>query len=271
MAPEIRTARLPSGLTLPYAEQGDPDGTPVVLLHGYADSWRSFELVLPFLPDSVHAFAPSQRGHGDADRPASGYDPDQLAGDLLGFMDAVGLRAAVLAASSSAGFTVQRFAVDHPDRTLGLVLIGVPWTMGDKPGPARFMSDLASVTEPLDPTFVRTFVESTASGLVPRAFVETMTRESQKLPLHVWKAALQELMVATPAAETATITAPTLVLYGNRDAFVPRSDQESLTAAIPGSRLITYDGIGHMVHWDEPRRVASDIIRFASRVASRQA
>jgi non-heme chloroperoxidase len=271
MAPQVKAARLPNGLTLPYAEQGDPDGAPVVLLHGYADSWRSFELVLSFLPDSVHAFAPSQRGHGDADRPPNGYGPESLAADLLGFMDTVGLRAAVLAASSSANFTVQRFALEHPERTLGLVLIGAPWTLRGKPGPAQFMSDLDSVKEPLDPMFVRAFVESTASGLVPRAFVDTMTRESQKVPLRVWKATLRELMDTIPAAETGRITAPTLILYGNRDAFVPRSDQESLTAAIPGSRLVTYDGIGHLVHWDEPRRVASDIARFASRVASRQA
>jgi len=63
---------LSTGVTLPYVEQGDPGGVPVVLLHGYSDSWRSWELLLAEPPDDVHAFAITQRGHGDADRPAHG-------------------------------------------------------------------------------------------------------------------------------------------------------------------------------------------------------
>ena len=43
----LRAADLPSGVRLPYAEQGSPDGIPVVLLHGITDSWHSFEPVLP--------------------------------------------------------------------------------------------------------------------------------------------------------------------------------------------------------------------------------
>ena len=65
-----------------------------MLLHGYADSWRSFELVLAHLPPRIRALAVTQRGHGDPDRPASGYGLENLSGDLGAFMDAVGLDAA---------------------------------------------------------------------------------------------------------------------------------------------------------------------------------
>jgi pimeloyl-ACP methyl ester carboxylesterase len=77
--PAVKSAALSTGVTLPYVEQGDPAGTPVVLLHGITDSWRSFEPVLPYLPDSIRAFALTQRGHGDADRPAAAYHPRHLA------------------------------------------------------------------------------------------------------------------------------------------------------------------------------------------------
>ena len=59
----MRTVRLP------YVEQGDPDGTPVLLLHGITDSQRSWEPVLPLLPESIRAIAVTMRGHGDAERP----------------------------------------------------------------------------------------------------------------------------------------------------------------------------------------------------------
>ncbi len=53
--PTIKSVELPNGIRLPYAESGDPAGTPVLLLHGYTDSWRSFEPVLPHLPGSLRA------------------------------------------------------------------------------------------------------------------------------------------------------------------------------------------------------------------------
>lgn len=78
-------------------------GVPIMLLHGPTNSWRSFEILLAQLPASVRAFAISQRGHGDADRPERGYRPEAFAGDVVAFMDAVGLEAAVLAGHSGAG------------------------------------------------------------------------------------------------------------------------------------------------------------------------
>jgi pimeloyl-ACP methyl ester carboxylesterase len=65
-----RHASLRGGLRLEYVEQGDRNGLPVVLLHGYTDSWHSYERVPPYLPRNLRVFAISQRGHGDSDRPA---------------------------------------------------------------------------------------------------------------------------------------------------------------------------------------------------------
>jgi non-heme chloroperoxidase len=102
MPPVVQHVELPGRVKLPYAEQGDPSGVPVVLLHAIADSWRSFERVLSDLPESMHAFALTQRGHGDASRPARGYHPRDFAADLAAFMDALHLEAAVVVGGSSA-------------------------------------------------------------------------------------------------------------------------------------------------------------------------
>ncbi|MCG8349300.1 MAG: hypothetical protein MI924_16150, partial [Chloroflexales bacterium] len=77
----IKSCELSNGVKLPYVEHGDPTGLPMLLLHGVADSWRSFERVLPHLPQSMHAIALTQRGHGDADRPAAGYRTRDFAAD----------------------------------------------------------------------------------------------------------------------------------------------------------------------------------------------
>src|SRR5688500_14390238 len=138
MAFTVDAVKLPHGVKLPFAEQGNPSGVPVVLLHGFGDSWRSFELVLPHLPEAIHAFALTQRGHGDADRPDTGYGVGDFAGDLELFMDAVDLRAAFIVGHSMGSAVALRFAIDHPDRTLGLVLVGASPSMGATPAAREF-------------------------------------------------------------------------------------------------------------------------------------
>ena len=253
----IRRALLPDGLELPYLEHGDSSGTPVVFLHAFADSLRSFERVLPHLPRSIRAVTVTQRGHGDAGRPTTGYRVEDFAGDLANFMDALALERAVLVASSSASFTAQRFAIDNPLRALGLVLIGVPWSLRDKRVGSSLVEAVSELRDPVDAEFVREFVESTVAGPVPPAFLEAMIGESLKVPAHVWKDTMSGLLEATPPTETGRISAPTLIVWGDRDDFVARSDQERLAATIPGSQLLVYRGSGHVVHWEEPERIAS--------------
>src|ERR671914_762671 len=133
MVPIIKSVELPHRVKLPYVEQGDPSGVPMILLHGGTDSWRSFEPVLPHLPESIHAFALTQRGHGDADRPTTGYRQRDFAADVAAFLDALGLASAVIVGSSLGSTVAQRFALDHPGRVRGLVLAAAFSTYGDNP------------------------------------------------------------------------------------------------------------------------------------------
>src|SRR5262245_26539696 len=57
-------AHLSTGVRLRYAESGDPAGRPIILLHGYTDSWFTFTRVLPYFDPGWHVYIPDQRGHG---------------------------------------------------------------------------------------------------------------------------------------------------------------------------------------------------------------
>ena len=63
-------------------------------------------------------------------------------------------------------------------------------------------------------------------------------------------------------SESGTITAPTLIIWGERDELLPLQDGYLLAAAIPGSRLIVYEDTGHLVLWEQPERVATDLADF---------
>ncbi|HEY5576461.1 MAG TPA: hypothetical protein VIK34_07065 [Clostridiaceae bacterium] len=60
MAPEIKDIKLPNQLTLQYSEKGDMKGTALILLHGFGDSLRTFDLMLPFVPESIHTMVCSK-------------------------------------------------------------------------------------------------------------------------------------------------------------------------------------------------------------------
>ena len=269
MAPVIKSVELPNQVKLPYFEQGDPSGVPVLLLHGYADSWHTFELVLPHLPEFIHVFALTQRGHGDASRPTAGYRSHDFSADLAAFMDALNLDAAVIAGGSSGGFVARRFAIDQPERTLGLVLMGSPFTLGDKPGVLELSdSTISKLTDPIDPGFVREFQQSTLTQPVPQKFLETMIEESLKVPARVWRATFKGLIEDDSLGEVGKIKAPTLIIWGDQDAILSRSDQENLAAAIKSSRFVVYPDVGHAFYWEEPEQVAADLAEFIEDISN---
>jgi non-heme chloroperoxidase len=262
MTAHVRSIDLPTGVRLEYAEQGDPAGVPLLLLHGFSDSWRSFERVLPHLPHAIRAIAPSMRGHGDSSRPETGYRYADFAGDLAGFMDALDLDAAVVAGHSFGGAIAQRLSIDRPDRVLGLVLISAFASLARNPAPQELREALADAEDPVGPDFIRAFQASTLAKPVPEVFFEMIVQESCKLPLRVWKAVLEGNIREDFSADLDRIRAPTLLVWGDRDEIVPRSDQDEMLAAIAGSRLLVHDAAGHGLHWEEPGRFASDLHEF---------
>ena len=103
---------------------------------------------------------------------------------------------------------------------------------------------------------------------VPPWYIDGRVRDGVRMPAYVWKEALAGLVGARPPTDTATITAPTLIVWGARDELLTREDQRALAAAIPASRLIVYQDTGHLVLWEQPERVASDLTAFIDGLAS---
>lgn len=265
-----KTIELATGVRLPFVEQGDPSGIPVLLLHGVTDSWRSFEPVLPYLPRSIHAIALTQRGHGGASRPES-YRTRDFAADLSAFAVAFGLGPAVIVGHSMGSTNALRFAIDYPSRTLGLVLASSFASYRGNPAVAEFWtSGVSQLTDPVDVTFVRGFQESTLAQPVPGAFLDIVVQESLKVPARVWRAAFEGFLEDDFVRELGQIKAPALILWGNKDSLCCRADQQALLEAIAGSRLIVYDGAGHALHWEEPKRFAEDIAAFVKAIASKR-
>jgi pimeloyl-ACP methyl ester carboxylesterase len=126
---------LSTGITLAYVEAGDPAGEPVILLHGYTDTGRSFYPMLPHLlalrPD-LRVFALDLRGHGGSSMPPAEpcrsapeqcFRPADFAADVLAFMDRQGIGRAYVVGHSFGSLVAQDLALARPDRVVRLVLI----------------------------------------------------------------------------------------------------------------------------------------------------
>ncbi len=263
MSIQVSSVDLPTGVTLNYAEQGSPSGIPVVFPHGISDSWRSFELILPRLPDSVRAIALTQRGHGDSSRPESAYWFKDYSDDLTAFLDALKIDKAVVVGHSLGASNGLKFAIDHADRLSGLLLISAFASYTKSEAPHALWEAVSDMPDPVDPGFIREFQESTLGRPIPDAFFQTILSESQKLPAQVWRAVVKcNLEDDDLLQEAYKIRAPTLLVRGEKDELVSQEDAEALKREILNARLLVHEGVGHAVHWEDPDRFAAELKSF---------
>lgn len=118
-------------------------GHPIVLLHGLASSSRIWDLMAPLLASRFRVIAVDQRGHGESDKPDSGYDLPTFVADLRGVIQALGLEQPVLVGHSWGGNLALQYAVTYPDAVSHLVLVdggfiemqlrdGMTWEVAEK-------------------------------------------------------------------------------------------------------------------------------------------
>ncbi|MGZ5248386.1 MAG: alpha/beta fold hydrolase, partial [Flavitalea sp.] len=261
----LKTTTLPSGVRLQFAEQGDADGKPVIFLHGLSDSWHSFEKVLPLLPLNIHAFAITQRGHGDSDRPLTGYTPKDFASDIAAFTRLMNLESAVIVGHSMGGMIAQQFALDYPGLTKAVVINSSAASLKDNPGLPEFYEQVLELNDPMDKAFMDEFQKSTLAKPIDSAYYNLLVAEGLKVPVRVFKAALTGLMNADYTKELKNIKVPVLIMWGTKDGIFSRTNIQLLVQEIRDARLLVYEGTGHALHWEEPVRFVNDLVGFVTK------
>lgn len=256
------SVKTPSGVTLACVEQGDRQAPAVILVHGYSDSWLSLGPLLQELSPTHRAIAVTLRGHGNSDKPQTGYAIGDLADDLRAVMDHCGVQSAAVVGHSMGSMVAARLALAHPDRVQALVLIGALATLKGNAVEAELRETVTVLSEPVSPDFVRAFQESTLARPVAPAFLDTIVAESLKLPANVWRQALQAMLDDDLTPDLHRLAKPTLIVWGDQDAIADRAGQVALTSAIPLVRLSIVNGAGHAPHWEDPRGIAGAITAF---------
>ena len=130
--PAPRAPQLPSGFwktfTSRYVNAGGlrqhvvsgGDGPPLLLVHGWPQTWYAWRLVMPALARDFHVIVPDQRGRGLSGKPRDGYDTGTLAADLAALMDALGHQRFAVAGHDTGMNIAYALAADHRDRVAAL-------------------------------------------------------------------------------------------------------------------------------------------------------
>jgi pimeloyl-ACP methyl ester carboxylesterase len=159
------------------------------------------------------------------------------------------------------GLIAQRIAIDSPERVDRLVIIGAAASARNDVI-IELNEIVQRLEDPIDPAFIRDFQLGTTAVPLPPAFLDGVVHESGKLPARIWRDVLGGLVDPAQANDASGIRAPTLVVWGAKDALFPRSSQDSLVRAIRGSRLVVYPEAAHSPNWEIPDRVVADLVAF---------
>jgi non-heme chloroperoxidase len=255
-----KTVELPTGVAVKYVEEGPQNAPPLILLHGLTDSSRSWSMTVPHLAESYHVLVLDQRGHGDSESPQCCYAIPDFAGDVVAFMDTLKIPKATIAGHSMGSFIAEYLAVDSPERVDKLILVGAAASGVGNETLDWVLESVEQFTDPIDPKFI---VEWTSNpNPVDEEFLKRVKPETAKVPPHVWRGATLGLMVEDHSHLLARIKAPVLIIWGDRDSIFKSEDEETLRKGLPSAEFRVYEGIGHNVQWEQPERVAKDIVEF---------
>lgn len=275
-----RFAEGPNGLRVHYRDQGNPDGAPLVLLHGNSATLHTWEPLAMRLGGEYRLVTLTLPGHGLTGPNANGdYSFAGMAEAVDLVTDELGLSSFVLGGNSMGGWISWRYALAHPEKIRALILLdssGMPLRDGETPPPLNLGFRL--LQNPLG-RFLLKYV-------TPRGAVETSLRQSVSVEDFIDEAAIDRYweLYRIPGNREAAgaraiadreedyaerigeITAPVLILWGAEDALIHATAAMTFKERLPQAKVIVYDGVGHLPMEEVPDRTAADIDAFLERV-----
>ena len=269
-----------NGLRVHYRDEGDPDGVPIVLLHGNSATLHSWEPLAERLGGKYRVITLTLPGHGLTGPNKDGDYSATAMGDAVTLVAAkLGLDRFVIGGNSMGGWISWRYALAHPGKIDALILIdsaGMPLREGEEPPPLNLGFRL--LQHPAG-RFLMKYV-------TPRAAMETSLRQSvsvedfitdavvdrywelYRIPGNRQAAGERWIVDREPqyADRIGEIEAPVLILWGKDDPLIHASAAATFKERLPQAEVVIYDGVGHLPMEEAPDRTAADIDVFLSRV-----
>jgi pimeloyl-ACP methyl ester carboxylesterase len=272
------------GLRIHYLDEGVRNGPTLVLVHGFAASVHAWRPWVARLKARYRLISLDLPGHGLTETPKGYHASLDSNGDLAaGLATSLGVDRFVLVGNSMGGAVAWDYALRHPERLDGLVLIdsaGWPGKHGAS-GPPAFVGAL--IGNPLGRAIAKTLNprDLARSGLKsayldPALVTDDLIARYGDLALAPGHRDILLTMKSRPdrrvtAEDFAAIKTPTLVMAGEQDKLIPVAQSRAIAAAIPGAHLVTYNAGGHVPMEQLPDASAADLTAFLETLPSARA
>ncbi len=253
------------GVRLRFLDRGE--GPAIVLVHGWKQSHRLWDRVVPRLARSFRVVAFDLRGMGESDKPAGRYDFDVLADDLAFVLRTSELEDVTLVGWSMGCSVSLEYLRLHGERVGRLVLMNgplkltrtaeFPWTMTDAQL-AGYLDDMEA-TWPLNE---RAFVTPTFVDPHPD-LVDWLIRVAVQTPLDRALAIVRAQAELNHVPFLPEIAVPTLALYGRHDPYYPVELADFIAARVQRGQALIFEHSAHNPPLEEPERFAAVVTAFA--------
>ena len=267
------TARLMVQQQPVFVQDSGPRDAPVILLlHGFGASLQAWDDWAPALEKNLRVLCIDIPGFG-LSGPAVNQDYSDAAdvARVIAVMDQLGVQQVIVAGHSMGGRIAWNLAAAHPERVSKLVLLSPdgfpdPNAKSDKTYEVPALLGLLPYSLPkwalrmggVAPAF------ADDSQLTP----QMMQRYHDMMLAPGVRTALLERMRQTrnsdPVARLKSITVPTLLIWGEKDAFIPVSNAQDYLKAMPQAKLVTLPGVGHVLHEEAPQASVQAVLDFLS-------
>jgi pimeloyl-ACP methyl ester carboxylesterase len=265
-----------NGINIAYRVQGQ--GPQLVLVMGYRLNSAAWPAT--FIEQLARRFtvvALDNRGTGLSDKPVEGYAIANMARDVRGLLDELGLAQVHMLGYSMGGAIAQEFVRQFPDRVKGLILCA---TMAGGPNATYAEGSVVRVMRDLDGLSAEQAARRIWNVTYAPSYLaqhqqmaeEQMRREiAQPTPLHAADLQFQAFAEFDGSQALSTIRKPVLILTGDLDRLISPQNSRKMAGLIPGAKLIVIPGGGHRVMWEATDECVSHITGFLSCVENGRA
>ncbi len=246
------------------------EGETILLIHGMAGSSRTWREVMPELAEHYRVLAPDLLGHGASGKAATDYSLGAHASMLRDLMDRLGIARATVVGQSLGGGVAMQFSYQYPDRCERLVLVSSGGLGREVSFILRALSlpGAELVLPVVTPAFVRKLGNALSAWLWDRgirsgrlaemwsAYASLGDAETRRAYFRTLRAVVDPGGQAVSAIDRLYLAeaVPTLILWGDADPIIPVDHARAAHAAIPGSRLEIFEGVGHFPQREAPER-----------------
>jgi len=244
------------------------EGEPLVLIGGFAVGlWMWFKQVPVFL-QKFQTIVFDNRGAGQSDKPEARYTVRVMADDVAGLLGVLGLDRAHILGASLGGFIAQEFALAYPQMTRSLILgctsFGGPNHVAPSDEILMAVSGMEGLgTEERARRNLSFYFSSHYAKQHPDEVENVIQMYLENpTPEHAYLNQVIAAMAFNTEARVGSITAPTLVMTGDQDAFVPPQNARNLADTIPSAKLVMVQGAGHAVFIEQADEFNRIVIEF---------